>query len=240
MRKHKFVSNKKFGIYSIVFALVVTGGGVTYYNHLFNNKNIKINNYTYMQKVNMIDNLIEQAEQTKMIKTIVTETKQKPKYNISLSKEYQDLIYRLCEQNHLSYELVLAVMYQESKFDVDKTNTNTDHSVDRGLFQINSKHLKDYEEYAKLYGGLPNNMKLNVSNPEHNIRAGIGGLTYFMTYYKEKGMSDDGLIYATLGGYNQGAGGFNKYVNRNNYIETQYAKKVLYYKYMLEQEGYLE
>lgn len=166
-----------------------------------------------------------------------SEIAEMPQYNISLAKEYQKLIWDICQNNNISYELVISVISNESKFNVKARHINKDGSIDKGLFQINSNSLDDYSKYAIQYGGLSKDVKFDVNNVEHNIRAGIGGLVYFRNYYKQQGVSDEDLVYYILGSYNQGFDGYISYVNRNKYISTPYGDGILFIKTKLEQEG---
>lgn len=236
--RRKFISQKELG-YILIVALVVLEGGITY-NNFTKVGTMKINTTSvYINRVNSINDLLRQSEQIKNTKK-VAKVKEKPNYDIPLAKEYSDLIWELSEKNNLSYELALAVMYQESKFDANMINVNRNGSHDGGLYQLNNRSIKDFKKYAIEYCGLSENESIDVLDPKDNIILGIGNLVHLRNYYQEKGVNDEDIIFYVAGAFNQGKDGFKGYVSRNGYLETSYANKVLYYKTRLEQKGTLE
>lgn len=58
----------------------------------------------------------------------------------------QEIITRICEERGTDPKLALAVAEAESSFNAQATHTNADVSIDRGLFQINSKYHPEISE----------------------------------------------------------------------------------------------
>ncbi len=217
--------NKKVIILGLC-PLVIIGSFVVYSGQA---KNVVSNNIEY-NIVDILENSVQEQEQ----QYIVNETPSKPNYNISLCQEYQDLIYQLCEINDLSYELVLAVIYQESKFDSTSLNINKNGSRDVSLFQLNDMFLDDHREHAINYCQLSENVIFNPYNPEHNIMAGIGNIAYLRDYYSEKGVIDEEMIAYISNGYNQGIRGYENYVKQTGKISRSYSDKIYSHKKILE------
>ncbi len=192
-------------------------------------KNVISNDTEY----NIVD-ILENSEQEQYI---VNEIPSKPTYNISLAQEYQDLIYNLCEINDLSYELVLAIFYHESKFNIYGINKNKDGSSDRGISMINSKYIDTYKEFAIKYCDFPKNKELDVFNPEDSIRAGIGGLVYYKKYFQDKKISNKYFVPYILGYYNMGISGYEEYIRKNGIKNRKYDKVIIELKNKLEQTG---
>lgn len=51
--------------------------------------------------------------------------------------EYKQYAYSQCKENNLSYEMFLAVAFNESRFTADAVHINKNGTTDRGLCQIN-------------------------------------------------------------------------------------------------------
>jgi len=159
---------------------------------------------------------------------------ERPKYNINLSEEYQDLIYELSMKNGLSYEFALAVFHYESKFDPKATNKNRDKSIDEGFSQLNSRFTNTYRDYAVRYGNLDPNVQFDVFNIDHSIRAGIGTLVYLRDYWKQRGVSEENSLEYITGSFNLGIEGMKKYIRQTGKIEREYSRQVQKRKDMLE------
>ncbi len=56
---------------------------------------------------------------------------------IPMSRELQEYTYKKCEERGLEYELVLAIMWRESRFTTDAVNVNANGTRDNGIMQIN-------------------------------------------------------------------------------------------------------
>lgn len=93
-------------------------------------------------------------------------------YNIPLSKRLQEYTYSLCEENGLDYEMLLAIMDQESDYRervISKTN-------DYGIMQIN----KTNHEWLEKELGIT-----DFLDPEQNIRAGVRVITGLTGKYQD-------------------------------------------------------
>jgi soluble lytic murein transglycosylase-like protein len=93
-------------------------------------------------------------------------------YDIPLSESLQVFTYYLCKQNDLNYELVLAIMEQESDYRetvISKTN-------DYGIMQINAVNHDWLSEVLDINDFL---------DAEQNIKAGIYILKDLTTRYED-------------------------------------------------------
>ena len=64
-----------------------------------------------------------------------------PKYDIPLSIEIQEYIYKGCKYDNKKYELVLKIMKGESSFDQSNVSYNKESkTTDYGLMQVNSSN----------------------------------------------------------------------------------------------------
>ena len=93
-------------------------------------------------------------------------------YNIPLSRELQEYTFRLCEENGLDYERVLALMDQESDYR-EKVISRTN---DYGIMQINEIN----HEWLKEELGINDFLEA-----EQNIRAGIRILAELTAKYED-------------------------------------------------------
>jgi soluble lytic murein transglycosylase-like protein len=90
---------------------------------------------------------------------------------IPMSYELQEYTYQKCEERGLEYELVLAVMWRESRFDVTAVNVNVNGTQDSGIMQINDVN----KAWLSERWGIE-----DLMDPYQNIDAGtamLGGLT---------------------------------------------------------------
>lgn len=93
-----------------------------------------------------------------------------PKYyikEIPLSKELQKYTYDLCKENNVDFETVLAIMWEESRFQPNKIHYNNNGTTDYGLCQINSCHSSQFKSQHIT----------NILEPHQNIRFAISMLT---------------------------------------------------------------
>jgi soluble lytic murein transglycosylase-like protein len=104
---------------------------------------------------------------------------------IPLSKELQEYTYDLCRTNNVDYKLLLSIMWEESRFEANKIHINSNHSIDRGLCQVNSCHIPDLKKQ-----GIT-----NLLDPYQNIKAGIIVLKPLLLSYGQK----SGLVAYGLG-----------------------------------------
>lgn len=100
---------------------------------------------------------------------------------IPLGKELQEYTYDLCVENNVDYELVLAVMWRESRFELDATGYNDNGTQDSGVMQINDCNKK----------WIANELNVtDLYDPQQNILAGVTMLSEFVDTYGEH----DGLM----------------------------------------------
>lgn len=91
--------------------------------------------------------------------------------NIPMSYELQEYTYRKCAERGLEYELVLAIMWRESRFNADAVNVNANGTVDSGIMQINDVNKKWLQDHYGIE---------DLMDPYQNIDAGtamLGTLT---------------------------------------------------------------
>lgn len=91
--------------------------------------------------------------------------------HIPLSYELQEFTFNKCKERGLEYELVLAIMWRESRFKINAVNYNSNGTCDNGIMQINDVNRKWLREK---YGIT------DLMDPYQNINAGtamLGELT---------------------------------------------------------------
>jgi hypothetical protein len=144
----------------------------------------------------------------------------KPKYNISLAEEYQDYIFKktISEESFITYELMLAMIFCESTFNNDSTNTNKNGTIDVGFCQINSVN----HDSMKVKYGLD-----DLRDPYQNIDAGFIILNNLMKKYGDETIA--------LIAYNMGETGMRRITQTQS--TTGYSKKVLQKKQELIENG---
>jgi len=97
--------------------------------------------------------------------------------DIPMSRELQEYTYGRCEELGLEYELVLAIMWRESRFQTDAVGYNSNGTKDNGIMQINDVN-REYLE--KTYGIT------NLMDPYQNIQAGTAMLAEYMKQYGDE------------------------------------------------------
>lgn len=145
-----------------------------------------------------------------------------PKYDIPIPDELQKHIWDLCEENKIAYELVLAVIFAESEYNIEAKNVNKNGSKDRGLMQINSRFQNGHAENAGVE-------EFDPYNPYQNIIVGVNILVTERDYWRDKGCCDEDVYSYTLGSFHYGREGVRKYGLPVNYIN-----KITKYKEFLE------
>lgn len=126
-------------------------------------------------------------------------------YNIPLSESLQVYTYYLCKQNDLSYELVLAIMDQESDYR-EKVISQTN---DYGIMQINAVNHTWLSETLDINDFL---------NAEQNIKAGIYILKDLTTKYED--------LHRVLMAYNMGEYGAQKKWDKG-ILTSKYSRQVV-------------
>jgi len=120
---------------------------------------------------------------------------------IGLPKEKQKYLWDLCQEHNLDYDLMLAIMYHESRFNHDARNTNTNGTHDTGYMQINSSNRKWISELAE--------RPLDLFDPYDNILAGVLIYKSYQDYWEDK-TKEDLLDQYALNSYNMGINGYKK------------------------------
>ena len=127
---------------------------------------------------------------------------------IPLDKDLQLYTYNLCQEKQVDYDLVLAVMWNESRFNANALNYNTNGTYDHGIMQINDI-MKDY--------ALESCKVKDLNNTKDNILVGTTRLSEMVQKYGES----QGLI-----AYGLGENGMEK-LNRKGKYSTQSSRNVL-------------
>lgn len=97
--------------------------------------------------------------------------------DIPLSEDLQVFTYARCQELELEYELVLAVIWRESRFNAGAVGINTNGTRDSGLMQINDINKGWLKERLGI---------TNLMDPKENITAGTAILSEFMDRFKEE------------------------------------------------------
>jgi hypothetical protein len=192
-----------------------------------------------------IDELFKPIPQTPIL-VEETQEPEMPQYQINVPIEWQQYGWELCQENNFCFELWIAVMYQESGFNLNAVGKNytTDFrtgkrilaSKDLGLMGLNDQYKETHASVA----GIPID-EFDYFNPYHNIKAGILELVNHRDYWYEQGIpGDENVCLYMLNSFNMGRHGYKDYIlaSRGSLSRT-YDQKVLYWKYQLELEGKL-
>lgn len=113
-------------------------------------------------------------------------------------------------------ELVFGVIKQESGFNPDAVNHNTNGTIDRGLMQINSGTAPWL--WSQVFPNEPYDYK-KLYDPETNLKLGIWYLNYLLEKFQNE--------HKALTAYNRGEGGLNSYMSRYGTAESRYSRSVL-------------
>ena len=149
--------------------------------------------------------------------------------NVPLSEELQKFTFELCEEHGLSYDMVLAVIQHESKFNPKAVGKNNNGSEDRGLMQLNSSFHQWHSELL----GIPRN-QFDPFNERQNLEVGIKILAHYRDYWYERGVDDQERLFKyTLNSYNAGISAYRNM----GLISRSYDRKILHYKTQLEMNG---
>jgi hypothetical protein len=130
---------------------------------------------------------------------------------IPLSRELQEYTFAQCRENGLSYELVLALMWRESRFQVTAVGYNRNGTRDNGVMQINDVNR----------GWLMSELGItDLMDPRQNIAAGTAMLGRLTAKYGE---------HNALMAYQYGETGMKRKlrqgVTTNDLIRQLYAKR---------------
>jgi len=146
--------------------------------------------------------------------------------SIPIDQEILDYLWEKCEENNISYTLMLAIAKVESNFDTEAKNINKNKTIDSGLFQINSSNVKWLAELA----GIENP---DVKNPYHNIDMAIELIKYERDFWLSLGYSEEDTYWLTIYSYHRGRGNTIKKIKNNDW-SSKYVDKVTEIKYELE------
>ena len=146
--------------------------------------------------------------------------------NIPIDEEILDYLWEKCEENDVSYTLMLAIAKVESNFDIKAKNINKNKTTDGGLFQINSANVKWLAELAGI-------KEPNVSDPYHNIDLAIELIKYERDFWLSQGYSEEDTYWLTVYSYHRGRGNALKMASKEVW-NSKYVDKVTEIKYELE------
>lgn len=132
----------------------------------------------------------------------------------------QVFTYCLCEQNGVSYPMVLALIERESKYKYDAVG---DDGCSKGYMQVYQKYHQDRMDRL----GCD-----DLLNPYQNIRVGIDFLAELTEKYEDERLV---LMYYNRGGRNQyGTGALDLW--EKGVFETEYSREVQERKEEIEKE----
>lgn len=147
-----------------------------------------------------------------------------PSYDIPLSSYQQQYTQEVCEKYDLSYELILAIMYVESKFNPNAISYN---GTSHGIMQINS----NTSPWIAKQMGIK---KYDVYNFGHSVSLGIWYLDYLRNYWLKQGYSDEECFNLMLLSYHKGINGCKNYVKQHG-LKSEYVNSIYKYKIKLEE-----
>lgn len=166
-----------------------------------------------------------------------------PYLPVNLDRKWQKLIYDLCVKNNLDFPTAISFFDLESEgFNLKLVCSNKDKkgktvSYDRGIAQINSVYEKEYKQFAVEYCVLDPSVRFDPLNPDHGIRAGLGGLVHFREYWKTRGIKDEkNLLLYSLNSYNMGASKYLGYIKDSGKISRSYDRAIIAKRRNLEGE----
>lgn len=126
-------------------------------------------------------------------------------YDIPLSTELQEFTYKLCIENDLNYEMVLAIMDKESDYREEIISSTNDY----GIMQINKVN----------HAWLADTLNIdNLLDAEQNILAGIYMLKDLKTKYEDP--------HKVLMAYNMGEYGAKKLWDQG-IASSKYSRQVI-------------
>jgi soluble lytic murein transglycosylase-like protein len=141
-------------------------------------------------------------------------------YNINLDPDIQKYIWNEAKKYNISFELMLAIAYTESKF--DPTVVSWDGSS-TGLFQLNTRNTV---QWLSQETGINN---VDPKNPYHSAKMAVWYINYLREKYLKEGYDEESVTNRVLLAYRFGVNG-----SKRKGLSHPYVKKVLEYKYKLE------
>ena len=124
---------------------------------------------------------------------------------------YRKQVEHYCRETKVPVKLVYRIVKSESNWKNNAYNKNTCGSVDRGLFQLNSKYV---EWFGKKFAGH----RINAYNSDHSIKTGIRYIAWLLKQF-------DGNVEKAVASYNWGIGNVNSGRAYPNCVKN-YVKKV--------------
>lgn len=146
--------------------------------------------------------------------------------NIPLTDRLLDYTYNLSESYEVPYELILAIIAVESKFDPNVISKTSDY----GLAQINRSNINNFAKGAEIKSVKP-------LNPEHNIKMQVYYLSHLKGYFSKFKMSEEQKFFMVVLAYNRGESGAMKWVKSRGWNNT-YVTKVNNMKNIIETNTY--
>lgn len=175
----------------------------------------------------------QQISQVKVTKEYKPEM---PEYKIKLSKPLQEYTWNICNTYSVPYSLVLALMYQESRFNINAVNVNRNTSRDEGLGQLNQRYSKEFASRAGIDPKV-----FDPFNPYHNIKTCIVHISDLEESWIDTGFGEkDSLFTVVLTAYNRGTVNTKNLIDKYGTAETDYSKNVLKWQRQLEMKGELK
>lgn len=149
------------------------------------------------------------------------------KYDVPLSDDLQKYTQELCDKYDVSYELILAIIEKESKYNSSLISETNDY----GIMQINQSNFNQVRKYMKEEFGVNN---FNWKDPYQNIAAGI----YWFKITREEmlafGFSEERIFPISILAYNMGAPKARTYLKSHSANDWKYVKEVRALKDKLE------
>jgi len=148
-------------------------------------------------------------------------------YDIPLTVSQQEYIQQLCWKYNFSYELILGIIYAESKFDLNAISYD---GSSMGIMEVQDRYSKYYADII----GLDN---YNLFNFEDNMLLGITNLIVARNFWINEGYTNqESLTMLIVGSYNKGNMGMKNYYKQTGSYITNYTEIILNYKCELEQQ----
>ena len=210
--------------YSTIYTLVAASSIVTANENYevkqivdFMKYQINIEDEIYLADSPYIINFIESKHENNSeiefynlsISKIEVDIPEKPKYyDVPLSDEIQDTIFKLCEEYDFEPVLILAMIKKESWFVIDVKSAD---GKCYGLMQI---HIINHNRLREILGIT------DFLNPKQNIHAGIFMMRELLDKYED--------LTIALMSYNAGETGMRRQVNRG-ITSTHYTRKIFEY-----------
>lgn len=134
-------------------------------------------------------------------------------YNINLSTDLQKYAYNMCKKYGIQYELFLAMLYQESKFNPNAIGGGNSY----GMAQI---HISNHASLRNKLGIT------NFLDPYDSITAGAYMLSIYFGSARKMSSDNDIIEAYALNSYNMGEGIYYNNCFSKGTIERGYSKSI--------------